>query len=395
LYNQLLVFPQARQANETNRYDPHINPHTSYNLVYCEVAFMSEECATGMILNTFAILALFLCGLRLLLAVGVVGYLVNISVRRAWSRAPQCELEASDNRVSRVLLLAGTLLIVDILAWPSFYLLLQSYVSEWPGLRCVYGVTQIGRGTIGLSRYLPTLVFVLEIVKPLLVFVAGAWFVLHVVNRGTQTAGLTNRVLVAVALMACLSFADACAEIAYIVLPKKEVFPSAGCCTGIAAPGAGADRFLPKPLLGRDLGELLVAYYAMNAMLLLALYRLSPRPGAVASRVSLTALLTLAVCASVVCAVFVVDVVSPRVIGEPNHHCPYDLLESAPLSALACVVFALACFCVGWAWVVGCFTPRTETVVRDTLLVSRLCRYASFGFVVSFAIFWIELARTR
>ncbi len=348
-----------------------------------------------MILNTYAVLDLFLCALRLLLAFSVIVYLLSMSVRNAWSHVSQCEPEASDNRVSRVLLLAGTLLVVDVLAWPVFYLLLQSYVSEWPGLRCVYGVTQIGRGTIGLSRYLPPLVFVLEIVKPLLVFVAGAWFVLHLVNRATQTARLTNRVLLAVALMAVVSLADACAEIAYIALPKKEVFPSAGCCTGIAAPGAGADRFLPKPLLGRDLGVLLLAYYATNAVLFVALYRLSPRPGAAVSRVALTVLLALAVCASVVCAVFVVDVVSPRVIGEPDHHCPYDLLVSAPFSALACVVFVLGSFCVGWAWVVGVLGSRNETILFSSYRISELCRYALISYSVSFGILMVEFARTR
>jgi hypothetical protein len=201
-------------------------------------------------------------------------------------------------------------------------------------------------------------------------------------------------VLFLTAAAALLAAADAGVEGAYLLIPKKEVFPSAGCCGGLADPGAGADRFVPKPLLGGDPGLILMAHYAASALLVVGLLSLAPRPGRTSPGARLIGLLVLVCAATVVEAVFVVDVLAPRVTGLPNHHCPYDLITESPVSVLAVAVFLGSGFCVAWACVALSVGRATEPVPNRSAVVANLCRIALFGFLAAFALQWVELART-
>jgi len=112
---------------------------------------------------------------------------------------------------------------------------------------CIYGVTRIGTGSLGPSRFLPTLVTVLQATKPALVFLSGAWFVLHTLNRRTRTASLTGRVLVLLVLAGSLAVADAAVETAYLVIPKKEVSCLLGAAPWCSMRWGGADGFSRAP----------------------------------------------------------------------------------------------------------------------------------------------------
>src|SRR5262249_763476 len=143
--------------------------------------------------------------------------------------------------------------------------LLQSYVPEWPGVMCIYGVTQVGTGSLGPSRFLPGLVKLLQMTKPALVFGSGAWFVLYWVNWRTATAPLQSRILLALVVLGLLAACDATAETAYLVIPKKEEFLSAGCCTAGLDEWVRSTRFLPESLVReKDPPWLYAAYYGSN-----------------------------------------------------------------------------------------------------------------------------------
>src|SRR5262245_51215368 len=133
-----------------------------------------------MILNSYAVLAAFVAVLRLLLSLLVLG--LGVAAGRA--AAPDAR-EAREGRGYLVFLLAVLLLVLNLASWPLLYLLLQSYVPEWPGVMCIYGVTQIGTDSLGPSRYLPDLLRLLQLTKPALAFAGGAWFVLYLLNRRT------------------------------------------------------------------------------------------------------------------------------------------------------------------------------------------------------------------
>ena len=137
----------------------------------------------------------------------------------------------SENRFYLQSLLALWLLGLSLISWPLLYLLLQSYVPQWPGVMCIYGVTQIGAGSVGASRFLPGLIAAMQCLKPAAVFLSGVWFVLYRIQRQTRTGPLFGRVLLAQLALGAVALTDAVVEGTYLVIPKKEEFLFTGCCT--------------------------------------------------------------------------------------------------------------------------------------------------------------------
>jgi hypothetical protein len=345
-----------------------------------------------MILNAYAVLDTFVSLLRLGLGLTVLG--LGWSAWRAWGRHdPDPEgRQTLEDRSHLLLLLAGVLLWLNVLSWPTFYLLLQSYVPQWPGVMCIYGVTRIGTGSLGVSRFLPPLVTALQAIKPALVFLSGAWFVLHLVNRRTRTAPWTDRVLALLLASGLLGVADAAAEITYLVIPKKEVFLSAGCCTTAYGEDADSGRFLPKIRVeGRDAPWLYAAYYAVNVGLALTL-AFYGRPGC--RRLSAARLLPVAwtaLLSAAINALFLVEVAAPRLLHMPDHHCAYDLVAKAPTSLVAVALFIAGGFCVGWAFVAARLGDGPESRPFLPEMVGRLLYSGFLGYVGSVAILSIEL----
>ena len=347
-----------------------------------------------MILNGYAVLDAFLSLLRLGLALLILWG--GSTAWWAWRRhadAPE-DRKALEDRCYLLFLAAGLLLWLNVLAWSIFYLLLQSYVPEWPGVMCIYGVTRIGAGSLGASRTLPLLVAALQAMKPALVFLSGGWFVLYLLNRRTRTAPLTGRVLLVLLAAGLLAAADAAAELAYLGIPKKEEFLSTGCCTVAFDADSGASRFLPGGLAGEEEARWLPGVAAaVNAILLLALFGCTRRGRRPRAR-WLAGLLLGAVLATAVNAVFLVEVAAPHLLHKPYHHCPYDLVPQAPESLVAVALFLGGSFSIGWACVARWLGKTPETVAFLPGMVDRLLHVAFLGTLWSVGMMLVELALT-
>jgi hypothetical protein len=346
-----------------------------------------------MILNAYAILNGSLCILRLCLGVLVVW--LAFHTYRAWRRnasAPEAR-PALEDRSYLLFQLAGLLLGLNVASWPILYLLLQSYAPEWPGVMCVYGVTQIGRDSIGVSRYLPALLKMLQATKPALVFANGAWLVLYLVNRSTRTGPLAGRVLLVLLASGVLAVGDAAIEAAYLLIPKKEEAPSAGCCTEAFDGASRISRYLPGSLVGDDqASQLFSAYYLVNVGMVGALGISSWRFRRRAATGWLGLLLLGAIVSVAVNSVFLVEAAAPRLLHLPYHHCPYDLIPKAPDSLAAVALFVGGSFCVGWACVVGWFGRHTETQRILPGAIHRLLSLGFFGYLGSLVMMSVELA---
>jgi hypothetical protein len=345
-----------------------------------------------MILNAYGVLDSLVTLLRL--GLGLALLVLGVSAWRLWARPISPEDRTTlEDRGYLVIVLAVVLLGLNLASWPLFYLLLQSYVSEWPGVMCIYGVTQIGSGTSGVSRFLPGLVRTLQVTKPALVFVSGAWLVLYLANRRTTTAPLTGRVLLALLGLGLLAVGDAAVEAAYLVIPKKEEFLAAGCCTEAFDSGTRASRFVPQALVGENFRPWLSrTYWAVNLGMVAALFgvrRLLLAGGAMAwlAPLVLGDLLALAVN-----ALFLIEIAAPALLHLPYHHCPYDLLPNVPESVLGIGLFLLGSFAVGWAcvagWLANC--PQTQPFVRQQVI--QLLSLALFGYLGSLVMLAVELA---
>jgi hypothetical protein len=347
-----------------------------------------------MILNSYAVLDGFLALVRF--SLGILVVVLAVRSRNARSKTVSADdLTALEDRYHLLILLAGVLLVLNVAAWPLFYLLLQSYVPELPGVMCIYGVTQIGSGSIGISRFLPNLVHGLEITKPFLVFLSGAWLVLHLANRRTATAPLTGKALVLVAVLGGLACLDSATEAAYLTIPKKEETSSVGCCTQVFDAVRGADKFLPTALLD-DAGRpwLTGAYYLVNGSMAVTLLAMALWPRLLPMRAGLTPLLLGALLSLPVNAFFLVEVAAPVLLREPYHHCPYDLVPMAPESLIGVALYFLGLCSVGWACLVAWSANYKETRAFLQTTVGRVLFLALFGYLGSLLFMTVELRLT-
>lgn len=345
-----------------------------------------------MILNTYAILVAFVAGLRLLLGLLVIRLAVA-----AWlgsARGANAEArDAAQDRVYLLFLLTLLLLALNLAAWPLLYLLLQSYVPEWPGVMCIYGVTQIGKGTLGPARFLPDLLRLLQLTKPALVFGGGAWFVLYLLNRRTETGPLLNRLVVVLLPLGMLAATDAAADLAYVGIPKKEEFRQSGCC--LAGPEADAGRFLPPSLVGEaDRPRVSAAYYAVNGAMVFALLLATRRPGWAPGSLGLGGLAIGGLATFAVSGLFLEEVAAPTLLGLPYHHCPYDLIPRAPGAVVAVALFAAGGFFLGWACLARWLGRGPETRPFLAGSVRRLLWLSLLGYAGSLAMLALAMART-
>ncbi len=346
-----------------------------------------------MILNAYAVLDAFLSLLRLLL-----GFLISGFAFAVWRRCgPAClpeERQALEDRSALLFLLAFVLLGLHLTAWPLLYLLLQSYVPEWPGVMCIYGVMQVGSGSLGTSRFLPGLVKTLQVLKPALVFGSGAWFVLYWINRRTATAPLQSRILLALLALGLLAAGDAIVEMAYLVIPKKEEFLSVGCCTAGLDEWVRSARFLPQSLVREhDRPWLSAAYYGSNLGMVLALFGSTRWLRSRLTLPWLAPLLAGAVLTLPLSAVFLIEIAAPLLLHLPHHHCPYDLIAEVPGAVLGIALFVWGSFAVGWACVAGWLAHCPETATFLPATVRQLLVMARWSYLGSLVIISLELLR--
>ncbi len=342
-----------------------------------------------MALNAYAVLDVFLTGLRLPLALGVVllgaaalgGCRGEARTGAALERAPRFYL---------LFLLALVLVVLNAVSWPVLYLLLDSLVAEHPAAMCIYGVRQIGAGSAGLAGWLPGLVETLEIGKPILVFLTGVWLVLHGLNRRTRTGPLTRRVVVALVVLGVVGATEASAELTYLAIPKQEPREPGGCCTlaGVAE-AAGASALPPNPA---SRARLAGGYYGVNAGMLLGIAALAFLPRRVVSPASLAVISLGAAVSLVVSSLFLKDVAAPLLLGLPYHRCVYDLIAQAPETTLGIAAFVLATCAVGWACTAAIAGRCPETSPFLPAQLRAVLRIAFFGYLGSLAMMSVECA---
>ncbi len=311
-----------------------------------------------MSLDAFSVVVAFLALVEVALGVS----LVAAATRSA--RAGSDESVAAAN--SRLALTAGTLLAVAVVSCPLLYLLLESWVPRWPGIMCVEGVRRIGTASAGASGWLPSLLATLDLTKPAVVLIAGAWLILRradALHRRTATT-----VAVILGLVAML---DGAAQAAYVTIEKEAVPAVGGCCTilGPGETGSSATSFVAT----HARAWFPVGSIAMGAAAL-ALRRLA---GAGRSRTVLVALLaTTALVAVPFGAAFLRDVAGPVALGLPLHRCAWCALAEAPETMAGTVLYGAAVLATAWASV-----ARFASTGGDCTLESRLLAVASFGFL--------------
>jgi hypothetical protein len=332
-----------------------------------------------MIVNAYAVLAAFVGLLQL-----AFGLLV---IRFSFDRGGIATKSELEERPYLLLLLSFLLIGANLASWPLLYSLLQSYVPSWPDVMCIYGVTQIGRGSLGSSRHLPWLLVTVQCTKPLLVFLGGSWFVLYLANRATRTAVLMPRLLRGLLPLGVVSVVDSVCVASYLAIGKQEHSLSAGCCTSQLA---DRSRVLSESLLGAGSHPWLTAILVL-LVTGLCLGILTVIRGRVDHRRFLPGLIAGALIAMPLGGLFLVEIASPVLLERP-HYCPYDLIGEVPESVLGVVLFVLGGFSIGWAGVLGRWGRVEETQSVLPRLIGSLLFLGLFGYLGSMIMFIVEFS---
>ena len=350
-----------------------------------------ERIRTQLILNGYTVLSVFVCLLRFVL--GLVVASAGLSVwRQARRKRTTSQSDSLEHRSYRMIVSAGILIGLNVVSWPILYLLLQSYVSEWPSAMCIYGVTQVGAGSLGASRFLPGLLIGLQWMRPFLLFVGGTGFVLYLINRRTQSAPLASRVLLVFLLTGIFSVVDAAVEGAYLLIPKSELRLAGGCCTNRLESVQQDSKFTPTGRVSEQLQPILTAtYFTLNVVEIALLLSHLTLGFVQIRRVIRFSSLTIGVSLIPLNLLFFIEVAAPKILGLPFHRCLYDLISVAPESVVGLVLFVLGCFGLGWSYLAeklgSC--EETRSFLQDD--VSKLMFIALFGYTGSTLLFSLEL----
>ena len=344
-----------------------------------------------MILNAYSVLDTFVVIVRMLLAMLIV--VGGLRAWRTWRTMRTVEQIATTEKQFYLLFLTAlVLLILNIASWPLFFILLQSYVSEWPAAMCVYGVTQIGAFSQGTSSALPGLVSFIEWSKPALVFVSGSWLVLYLINRRTVNAALTGRILLLLIALGICAALDSVAEAFYLAIPKIEDLPSGGCCA--FDPSTLEIARIEDAVASRQ-STVQWTFHISSISMIVALGACCIFPGkTILDRRHLVSFLlgVGAVISSIAGAFYISDIVSTRLLGLENHHCVYCLFRDYPESIVATLLLVAGAFSVGWSVVAIALTRKFDVRFEVDHVVRKLISIALWAYLGSVTMFALELA---
>ena len=303
-----------------------------------------------MILNVFSITEIFIGFLTLGLTAwaGIHSFRLYLRWRKRTTPEEQALLE---DRSYLMLSVAVVVLVIRLINWPLFYLTLQSFIPQVNGAMCIFGVTQVREL---LTRFL-------EFMKPLGVFLIGAWLLMHHLDRATQTGPLLGRKLLFLSILSVIILIEAAGEVVLFFTLSPSVLVS--CCTTVTDILDRPSSTVPQSLLGAGYKTLLeTAFFALTVFLigltafLAWVKKWDPWPkGGI---LFLTGLALLASLNALLFLLVHIEGFAPRFMGLPFHHCLYCLWQYVPDSIVLFLLFILGTMAPGWAWILA-WTGRT------------------------------------
>jgi len=351
-----------------------------------------------VILNVWVVSALFLAAVGAVLAAGAAVTALRDLADRGGAAAAE--------RAPLLLLIVVVLLLVRALAWPHFYLLLESFVPALApqGVMCVYGVTRVA----------PGLVLALQWLKPAVVALLAAWWILVMIDQRTEGAlrdqraedaprdqrneGAPLRRLRSVAIVPLALLALAECAIEGIYLASDKLGRPVTCCSQPADLTGRAIAASPSPLAlaGFDTAEKTLAAYALLNVVVVALAFVLARrraaaraPHAPLAPLAAIALVVLA-CANLVVAQWAwLDAVAPRVLGLPYHHCLYEVVTRAPAMGLAAILTIGGNLAAAGAPLLRLLRRRAPAAVDD--VTRALLRFAALALASALLVVAVHL----
>jgi hypothetical protein len=332
-----------------------------------------------MIVNIFTLIMLFIAVLSFTLG----GYLFYATLKALFHFKKVVPLEAKSSFEETgylIFLLACVVLSVRMFAWPWFYFMLQSFVSEVPGAMCIFGVT----------RVLPDTVTFLQIIKPISFFIMGGWLLCYYVDKSIPTSPLARKNLLFLLPICGVLLADSIGDIYYVVHMKPLM--SVSCCATFFDTPLRPSAMIPQALFGRDFQQtLFIVFYATNIILIILLFTsLSRKWQSLASLPKNVMLYSQAVIAVVNIPIVIISFfenIGPTLMQLPLHHCIYCFMGKGivPDAPVILGLFAIGTFAIGWMVILRLICRNGETqLVTERLIrkVNGLSLFCLLAFII-------------
>lgn len=340
-----------------------------------------------MIVNIYTLIMLFVAFVSLFLG----GFLLYATITDLLSFKTIVPLEAKSRFEQKgylVFLIACVAMTIRMLAWPWFYIMLQSFVPEIPGAMCMFGVTQI----------LPSTVIFLQIIKPFAFFIMGGWLLCYYVDKSTPTTPLARKNLCFLLIVCGLLLADSIADISYVLRMKPLM--SVSCCATFFDVPLRPSAMIPQAILGNNFQIILfILYYVINTILIALLFTtlrkkwqswLSLSENSIFYSQAAIAIINIPV---VIFSFF--EIIAPSLMQLPYHHCIYCFMGNGtvPDAPIILGLFIIGTFAVGWMGILrflckhGEVQPIKERLLVKINTIAAFCLLASLGMVTIHLIF--------
>ncbi|HHT9126910.1 MAG TPA: hypothetical protein ACFYD6_14000 [Candidatus Brocadiia bacterium] len=319
-----------------------------------------------MIINVYTFIMLFAAAVSLV--IGAIILPLSYKLVTNWEKENNSEMKGRLERTGYlVLLIACVILAVRMASWPFFYFTLRSYVPEVPGAMCMFGVTQI----------FPHTVWFLQIIKPIAFFAMGGWFLLYYIDNQTNTSPLAVRKFALLAVISIVILADSIGDLYYFIRMKPLMTVS--CCATFYDIPVRASAMIPRAVLGGHYEKNLLPVYYTTNLTLISLLAYMLWQGIVGlntlwKKVAISVAITLGAINALVVILSFFEVISPRLMQLPYHHCMYCFIGNGlvPDAPIILGLFILGTYGIGWILLLtlicrGYAEKDIEVIVDGTL----------------------------
>lgn len=338
-----------------------------------------------MIVNIYTLIMLFVAFVSLFLG----GFLLYATIKSLLSFKAVVPLEAKSSFEQKgylVFLIACVAIAIRMLAWPWFYIMLQSFVPEIPGAMCMFGVTQV----------LPSTVIFLQIIKPIAFFIMGGWLLCYYVDKSTPTTPLARKNLYFLLIVCGLLLTDSIADISYVLRMKPLM--SVSCCATFFDVPLRSSAMIPQAILGSNFQKILfILYYVTNIILIGLLFTsLSGKWqffSSLSKKIILYSQAVIGVLNIPVVIFSFFEVIAPKLMQLPYHHCIYCFMwnGTVPDAPLILGTFVIGTFAIGWMGILRLLCRNRETRPTTERLFVKMNNLAAFCLLASLIMVTIHI----
>lgn len=336
-----------------------------------------------VILNASTLIHLFIAALTGLLALPI-GYLALKTYAQTGTSVTEEERDQLADRSSLLLMIASVVLAVKLGEWPLFYVTLQSMIPHIHGAMCIFGVTQAQ----------PLLSGAAQIMKPLVFFGVGGWLILRRLGPAHEFSPLFRTKHLLLVVISLLIFADSAIDFLYFT--SFDTGADVACCTTVFDLAEGKQAALTTSLIGKGYDRVLLQLYlftniAMVAFLASLFFRVTRGKDLLPGRAAAGALLAAVNAVITIAALF--EVISPKAMDLPAHHCIYCMWQYEPASVVMTALFVIGAFSPGWAFVLALVGRRyaEEAELREYQRKLALLGMGGVGLSLCMAVYFVFL----